>query len=421
MVGQVELRTAKIWVEVQPGSSIQLWYWKKGLSGTAKSIQRTTKKDDWFTTVIFQVVGLEMNTTYEFQCMTVPGKPSKADGEFSTLDLWQYRKPVPEFTFLAGSCAYFNEPVYDRPGVPYGKDSSIFEAMAREKAAFMIWLGDNWYLREPDFQSEWGIWYRAHRDRSLKILQPFLKAMPHYAIWDDHDYGPNNSDKSFHLKETSRNVFLNYWANPSYGQNGEGIYTKLSYADVDFFMMDDRYFRSADDMEPVIDGKPNPEKRMWGVKQLEWLKNSLRNSRASFKIIITGSQTLNIASTADNLQDYPIEFQEFLSFINQEKISGILFITGDRHHSEVIKYERTGTYPLYDITASPLTAGIAKVGGKEKENPARMEGTLVEEQNYAKISVSGQQNERVLTVRFIGLKGQSLAQWSIHEKDLRTK
>jgi alkaline phosphatase D len=31
--------------------------------------------------------------------------------------------------------------------------------------------------------------------------------MSHYAIWDDHDYGPNNADKSYHLKETSRKVF----------------------------------------------------------------------------------------------------------------------------------------------------------------------------------------------------------------------
>jgi alkaline phosphatase D len=91
-------------------------------------------------------------------------------------------------------------------------------------------------------------------------------------------------------------VFKKYWANPAYGQDGQGIYTKLSYSDCDFFMMDDRSFRSSDRLEPRIDGKPNPDKKMWGDKQMEWLKNSLVSSNAVFKIIVTGSQTLNVAS-----------------------------------------------------------------------------------------------------------------------------
>ena len=56
---------------------------------------------------------------------------------------------APEFSFLAGACSYFNEPIYDRPGKPYGSDSSIFETMAKEKAAFMLWLG------MPGTQEKW--------------------------------------------------------------------------------------------------------------------------------------------------------------------------------------------------------------------------------------------------------------------------
>lgn len=98
----------------------------------------------------------------------------------------------------------------------------------------------------------------------------------------------------------------------NYGQDGEGIYTRLSYGDCDFFMMDDRWWRNADDMAQTVDGKPNPGKRMWGIKQMEWLKSALVISKANFKFIVTG----------------------------------------DRHHSEVIKYNREGRYPLYDITSS---------------------------------------------------------------------
>lgn len=421
MLGQVELRTAKIWVEVKPGTPVELWYWKKGNMTAAKKLSETTNAKSWFSPITFDLVALDMNTTYEYQIMThntSNKKPARADGQFKTKDLWQYRKPAPDFSFLAGSCFFVNEPVYDRPQ-PYGLDSSIFETMAKEKADFMLWVGDNWYTREPDFFSDWGLWYRASHDRSAPILQNFLKVMAHYAIWDDHDYGPNNGDKSYTLKETSRKIFSSYWANPSYGEDGKGIYTKLSYGDADLFLLDARTFRSADFMDPLIDGKPNPDKRMFGEKQMSWLKNALINSYAPFKIIVTGSQMLNVASTQDCLKEYPVEFEELLGFLQTEKINGVLFMTGDRHHSEIIQYKRASGYTMYDITSSPLTSGIAAVSGDEKNNPDRISGTLVEAQNYTRVSISGKPKERQLKVEFLGLKGEKRAEWNIDENELR--
>lgn len=422
MLGYVELRTAKVWVELKPGSTAECWYWKKGTTMAKKAVAQTEGK--WFAPVLFDLVGLEMNTTYEYAVVVnakASQKPAKADGEFTTMDLWQWRKPAPDFTFLTGSCAYFNEPVYDRPGSPYGKDSSIFETMADEKASFMLWLGDNWYTREADYFSQWGLWYRASRDRSMPVLQRFLRSMQHYAIWDDHDYGPNDGDKSYSLKETSLQVFKNYWANPSYGQNGQGIYSRISYGDCDFFLMDDRYFRSNDDMSAFVYGQPNPDKRMWGTEQLEWLKNSLLQSKATFKFIVTGSQTLNPASPYDCLQDYPIEFNELMSYLNAEKINGVMFLTGDRHHSEVIRYDRNDSYTLYDITSSPLTSGVSRVGGKEANNPARVANTLVEDQNYTRVSVTGKTGERKLKVEFVNKSGKTMGEWSVSEKELKNK
>lgn len=423
MLGHIEHRTAKIWVEVKPGTLVDLWYWKKG-EQPVKKINKTASQEDWFGTLVFDLVGLDVNTTYEYAIVTNNPKlkkPLKADGQFSTLELWQWRKTAPDFSFLTGSCSYFNEPIYDRPGTPYGSDSSIFETMAKEKSAFMLWLGDNWYTRDADYFSEWGLWYRASRDRGLPVLSNFLKSMSHYAIWDDHDFGPNNADKSYVFKETSRKVFMNYWANPTYGSDKKGIYTKLTYADCDFFLMDDRYFRSNDAMSAYAYGNPNPYKRMWGAEQIEWLKNALLQSNASFKFIVTGSQTLNPASPFDCLQDYPFEFQDLMGFLSAENIRGVLFLTGDRHHSEVIRYDRLNGYSLYDITSSPLTSGVGKVGGKEKNNPARVENTLVEAQNYSRITISGKKGERKLLVEFINKQGTKLTEWSILESALINK
>lgn len=418
MLGPVELRDAKVWVEVSPEvKSASLQYNKKG-ELNKKTIVHKGELGNEFNPIAFTIGGLDFNTTYQYLIL-INGKPSGKTGEFTTRDLWQWRKPAPDFSFLTGSCSYFNQPVYDRPGTPYGKDSSIFEIMAKEKAAFMLWLGDAWYTREVDYYSEWGLWYRASNDRSLPILQNFWKAMPHYAIWDDHDYGPNDIGTNYILKETSREIWKKYWCNPSYGENGQGTYTMLSYGDADIFLTDDRWWRSADRMKDSVDGKPNPEKRMLGKQQMEWLKNSLLYSSAAFKIIALGSQVLNPVSPYDRLKDFPVEYDELMNFLSEYRINGVVFLTGDRHHSEIIKVDRPGTYPLYDITVSPLTSGTHKFAGPERDNPYRVLG-IDEKQNYARISFSGKRSERKVLVEYFGVKGEKLGEWSVLEKELKT-
>jgi alkaline phosphatase D len=418
MLGPVELRDAMVWVEVSiEVKQAALQYNKKG-DTKSKLIAYKGELGNEFNPIKFTVGGLDLNTTYQYKIL-LNGKPTTANGEFTTKDLWQWRKSVPDFSFLTGSCAYFNEPVFDRPGKPYGGDSSIFNTMAKEKSDFMLWLGDAWYTREVDYFSRWGLWYRASHDRAVPVLQNFWKAMPQLAIWDDHDYGPNDIGSSYILKEESKKVFDAYFCNPSSGENGQGTYTMTSYGDADIFMTDDRWWRSPDRLKDSIDGKPNPDKIMFGKQQMTWLKNSLLHSNATFKIIAVGSQVLNPVSNTDKLLNCPIEYEELMNFIKEYKINGVVFLTGDRHHSEIIKVERPGYYPLYDITVSPLTSGTHKFGGPEKNNPYRVLG-IDEKQNYGKFSVTGKKNERKLTVEFLGIKGEKLGERSIMESELKS-
>jgi len=108
-----------------------------------------------------------------------------------------------------------------------------------------------------------------------------------------------------------------------------------------------------------------------------------------------------------------------MNFLTEYNINGVLFLTGDRHHSEIIKVEREGTYPLYDITCSPLTSGTHTFGAAEKNNPYRVLG-IDEKQNYTRFSFSGKRNERKLIVEYLGIKGEKLGEWSISEKELKT-
>lgn len=424
--GNIELRNATIWVEVTPDvKSVAVQFNavapEKNATGLQSgSVQYKGELGKDFNPVKIELNGLKVNTAYQYSIL-INNKPVTVPfaTKFTTKELWQWRKPAPDFSFLTGSCAYFNETEFDRPGKPYGGDSSIFETMSKMPAAFNVWLGDNWYTREVDYNTRWGLNYRASHDRATPVLQKFMASMPQYSIWDDHDYGPNDAGKSYILKNESRQIFMNYSLNPSYGEEGKGIYSVVSYSDVDLFLTDDRFFRSEDKIPDSIDGKPNADKSYFGRMQMEWLKNALSFSTATFKVIATGSQVLNPYSSAECMKAYSAEYYELMNFLAAQKITGVLFITGDRHHSEVIKQERPGLYPLYDITTSPFTAGVSKVRGIELNNPARMNGTLVEEQNFARITITGKKSERKFTVEFLGIKGQKLGAWSVEEKELK--
>lgn len=419
--GNIEMRTASVWAEPAPGSKkAELVYYPLSDSTITRTVQTTDPVGPEFSPVKFHLTGLEMNTTYGYY-IRIDGKRihTAFPTRFTTKDLWQYRKPAPDISFLAGSCAYFNEPRFDRPGQPYGSDSSIFTSMSREKADFHVWMGDNWYTREVDYSSAWGLHYRASRDRSLAVLQPFMASMPQYATWDDHDFGPNNSGKYYQLKKDSREVFKKYTLHPAYGELDAGVYYSFSWSDVDFFMTDSRYFRSHDDLADSINGKPNAEKTFFGSTQLDWLKNSLLQSRATFKVIVVGSQVLNPVSRYDCLRQYPYEYEELMAFLNSHRVNGVIFFSGDRHHSEVIRLPRENNYPLYDVTISPYTSGVGLTRGEEKDNPFRVPGTLVEAHNYGRISVAGPKGKRTLKLAFVGLKGEQLGEWSVAEQELK--
>lgn len=436
MHGHTEMRTAQVWIQLsQKLPSLYLSYHKKDGTSNSSIIsldeqpQRSGTAETQILyglyTIKFTLTALEPGLTYEYSiAFKDHGKENiLATANVTTQSFWQWHTPAPDFSFLTGSCAYFNQLQYDRLSRPYGLDSTIFETMAKEKAAFMLWLGDNWYTRPADYFSAWGLNYRAARDRSQPVLQNFWKAMPQYAIWDDHDYGPNDADKSYVFKEESRKVFINYWCNPSYGINGQGTYTKITWNDVDIFMLDDRWFRSNDHFPDSANGLPNQNKKMFGDEQLEWLENALLSSNSnphiSFRIIATGSQVLNPLSPFDCFRHFPAEYNRLINFITENKINGVVFLTGDRHHSEIIKSERAGTYALYDITSSPLTSSVAKGRGAEINNPYRI-GAEIDAQNFARISFSGKSKERKMTVEFIGLKGELLGSWSVTQEMLST-
>ncbi|MEL6942216.1 MAG: alkaline phosphatase D family protein, partial [Bacteroidota bacterium] len=301
-----------------------------------------------------------------------------------------------------GSCSYINEPEFDRPGKGYGGEYEIFEGIHKQEPDAMIWLGDNTYLREVDWYTKSGIFHRYTHTRSTKEMQALLASTHHYAIWDDHDFGPDDSDRSFIHKDKTLNAFELFWANPTTGipQTNGGITTQFQWGDIDFFLLDDRYFRSPNHCKTC-------EPTILGEAQLNWLIDALVASRAPFKMIAIGGQVLNTAKVFENYAHHHEKERELLlKRIEQEGIKNVVFLTGDRHHTELSKLVNGAGNTLYDVTVSPLTSGVARQKNEVNEN--RVPNTLVHQHNYGILEFSGPRLERQLKISIYNAQNELL-------------
>ena len=281
MVGYCEMKEAVIWLQTEKPSIVYVAYYAVDNVGEVfKSENYNTTKDNAFTCHVV-LDKLQPGKKYNYEVyldnkkIILPYETS-----FSSKKLWQFREKAPDFTVALGSCAYISEEALDRPGKPYGSNYSIFESIAKKNPDIMIWGGDNIYLREADWDSKTGIQHRHTHSRKIKEMQALLAKTQNFAIWDDHDFGPNDGDRGFYNKNLTQQAFKDFWANKSYGMNpnqNEGIYSCFNWGDAEVFLLDNRFFRSPND-------RLTGEKVLLGASQIQWLIDALVSSKASFKM-----------------------------------------------------------------------------------------------------------------------------------------
>jgi alkaline phosphatase D len=409
MLGYVEMREALLWAQTTEAATVHFEYWPVDKPKERHKTERIkTEKATGFTAhcVADQV---EPGITYAYELRINKKRVALPyPTTFKTQPLWQWRSDPPAFTMLAGSCNYVNDAPYDRPGKPYGSEHQIFTSMAKQNADIMLWLGDNTYLREPDWSTRTGVIHRYTNDRSLPEMQPFLASTAHYAVWDDHDYGPNDSDRSWVHAPMSLEVFKMFWGNPTYGVAGQpSCATQFKYMDVDFFLLDNRTFRSPNYCDVC------PEKTQLGAEQREWLLDALAASTAPFKIVALGGQLLSTNEGAEAYKHYhAAERDTILNRIEREGVKNVIFINGDRHFAEMSQLTNSKGNVLYELTTSPLTSGAYKECEKEK-NEHRIAGTLFGGHNFAALRFSGPRTARVLDITLYGTDGQEIWKKSI--------
>jgi alkaline phosphatase D len=382
------MREVSIWTQSAHPSKLYFTYYPSGKPSEHRHDSALTISSHG-NVAHFIAKELEPGTSYSYQILDAQ-KQLLASGSFTSQSLWQHREEPPNFSFATGSCAYINEKRFDRPGEPYGRGYEIFESIAAKKPRFMLWLGDNIYLREPDWNSRSGIYHRYSHFRALPELQELLKTTHHYAIWDDHDFGPNDADRSFIHKNITLEAFKDFWANESFGINGQpGITSHFSFNDLDFFLLDNRYYRSPN-------GRKTGKREILGEEQIEWLIDALVNSKASFKIVAIGGQVLSPAAVYENHATFAQERKKLLELIEAENIKNVVFLSGDRHKTELSRMVLKNGNILYDYTCSPLSSKAYDTS--DEANILRLEGTHVSTQNFGLLSLKGPFKERKLSI-----------------------
>ncbi|NOX87256.1 MAG: alkaline phosphatase family protein [Chlorobi bacterium] len=404
MPGYSTMKEVAIWCQTTREATVFAKFWNVE---NPKEVRQTntvnTKAGDGFTALL--IAGdLEPGNTYQYE-LYINDNPVFLPYEtvFHSQKIWKWRGDPPDFSFLTGSGSYINEPKYDRPGKPYGGGYEIYNSMAKKHPDFMIWLGDNVYLREPDWNSWSGIIHRYTHDRAIPELQEFLTSTHHYAIWDDHDYGPNDSDRGFWNKNMTMKAFELFWANPSYGVGDiRGAITSFQWGDADFFLLDNRTYRSPD-------RRKEKNKTELGEQQLQWLFDNLASSYATFKFVVMGGQFLSTSEKYESYSNYGFdgERKKIIDYIYKQNIHNVIFVTGDVHFSEISVLRKKGKPDIIDISSSPLNSG-PNTNAINQSNALRVPGSVIMERNFAEVRITGPRLDRKVTVTYYDVNGKEL-------------
>ncbi|QDU59332.1 Alkaline phosphatase D precursor [Planctomycetes bacterium Pan216] len=302
-----------------------------------------------------QVDGLSPKTRYDY-ALHADGK-TVGQGEFTTAPSEGDRG---SFRLAFGSCCH-------KIGV---HNPNLFREIRKRQPHAMLLLGD---IAADDRNNE----VNMHRaDYQLRdVSGPWRELagnIPLFAAWDDHDYFDNDLSgipKKFTAKDVGnvREVWHENWNNPPADSVREGIYFSTRMGPVEVIMLDTRSCR---------DGKRRGKYGSYlGERQQEWLKETLRNSTAPFKVISSGTMWSDYVSKAkDSWGSWDTEAREELfSLIEEEGIGGVLLISGDRHGARGFRIPQPSGYNFYEFEPATL-GGVSGPAGLVKNCPEQLFG-----------------------------------------------
>lgn len=227
-----------------------------------------------------------------------------------------------------------------------------------------------------DIETFWAHWKYNRADLQYQQL---LASTPFYAIWDDHevvsDFGPLTDTRhedpytpGENLMPIGRRAFLDYNPVREDRETPKRLYRAIRWGQhLELFILDTRQYRDANRESD----HPELRKTALGREQLVWLKQRLKTSDTTWKIIVssipmsipTGKPTAH-DGWADFLQDTGFEHElvEILRYIQENEIDNTVWITTDVHFASVFRYTPFLDDPgfhVYEFVTGPLNAVVS--------------------------------------------------------------
>jgi len=398
MLGPVEMREAKIWVQADGPSLVRVAYAKDGTESEMEwSLpQETDNTTGHAATIVLSEV--EPGQSYQYR-VEVNGELTPGSFQFTTPDFYHGRTPPPDFKIAVGGAHYVNEEGFEPPYKTIGGGYQIFDSIQKTNPDLMLWLGNTAHLRESDWSSKSGFIKRYTSARSLDEMKGFLANVPQYATWGSADYGSPHADSNYSYRSFAESSFQAFWPEAAPVPTLEGITTRFRYADAEFFLLDTRSHRND---QPTS----KDTAQVLGSDQIEWLRRELVRSSANFKIIAAGSPILNPANSRTNLSYASSENTALLQMFRDEAIPGLVFLSGGKYYGELTRLVHANSYNLFDLTLGPLTA--APQDNQKELNFFRMPGTSVFERHFATLGFSGPEDARILNITVLSQSGDVL-------------
>jgi len=340
MLGCLTDTSARFWVRTVDEVPVQVVVSKsKDLSKPIKStLTSTSSKVDY--TAVVEVKALQPDTLYYYDLM-LNGKPVLAT-------------ELPSFQTYKNTGSKANIQVVFGGGAMYTPaNERMWDTIGSHSPEALLLLGDNVYI---DFPQQFGEFhkYTYYCRQSRPEFRKLTRSVPVYSIWDDHDcaigdswMGPYPDKPSW--KMSLLEGFRMNWNNPGYGtEQWPACWFKFSIADVDFFMLDCRFYRT----NPYGE---NPS--MLGPVQKAWLMKEVKQSKATFKVLASSVPWSfgTKGKSLDTWNGFRDEREEIFGLLEENKIDGVVLISADRHRSDARKIERPKGYPFYEFESSRLT------------------------------------------------------------------